>query len=164
MLPEPGDRRELFTAELVVALNEWLEVFDKLAEALAMKGHHAEADRFVAIEERLFPVREGSARALVRAAKGDREGAAADVLAIAEDAKRDDFSRLSAIDGLLELGRVDDAKRLTLALIDKAEQTKDVDLAAEAVPRLRAVLEKNPKTPDRKALRARVEQLAATFK
>lgn len=163
-VPPPGDRREKFMAEMVAALGEWLEVFDRMGEALAKKGHPALADRFVALEEQLFPVREGAARALVRAAKGDTEGAAADLLAVASDTKRDDFSRISAVDGLIDLDRLADAKRIALELVDKAEADKDLELGTEIVQRFTRLLEKDPKMPDKHELRARVEKLAAALK
>lgn len=163
-VPPPSDQREKFLAEMVAALGEWLEVFDRMAEALAKKGHHAFAERFVAFEEQLFPVREGVARALVRAAKGEVDAAAAELLAIAQDAKRDDFARIGAVDGLIDLGRLDDAKRIALELVDKAEAEKDLELGTEIVQRFTRLLEKDPKLSDRNALRARVEKLAAALK
>jgi polyhydroxyalkanoate synthesis regulator phasin len=159
-VPAPGDRREKFMAEMVAAMGQWLEVLDGMAEALAKKSQPALADRFCALEEALFPVRQGTATALVKAAKGDVATAMIDLMVIAGDAKRDDFARLSAIDALVQYDKLDDAKRYTLELVDRAEQEKDVDLASEAVERLTEMLRLNPKRSDRDELRARVEQLA----
>ena len=159
-VPPTGDRREKFMAEMVAALGEWLEVLDGMAEALAKKSQPALADRFCALEEALFPVRQGTATALVKAAKGDVASAMIDLMVIAGDAKRDDFARLSAIDALVQYEKLEDAKRYTLELVDKAEQEKDVDLASEAVERLTEMLRLNPKRADRDELRTRVEQLA----
>jgi hypothetical protein len=159
-LPPPSDRREKFLAEMVGALGEWLEVFDGLAEALAHEQQGALADRLVAIEEALFEVRKGSATALVKAAKGDVAGALKDLVAIAADASRDDFSRLCAIDGLFEHGGEAEAKQYTLELLDRAEKEKDVELASEVVERLSRLLKADPKRGDRNELRQRVEQLS----
>jgi hypothetical protein len=146
--------------EMVAALGKWLEVLDSTAEALAKRNQTAMADRFVALEERLFPVRQGTATALVRAAKGDVEGAVKDLVAIAGDTKRDDFSRLSAIDALFDYEQYVDAKRFTLELVDRAEAQKDVDLASEVVERMTHLLKVDPKRNDKNELRKRVEQLA----
>lgn len=159
-LPPEGDRREKFMAEMVAALGEWLEVTDTIAEALARKNQPALADRFVALEEALFPVRQGTATALVKAAKGDVDGAVKDLVVIAGDAKRDDFARLSAIDALFDYEQHDAAKRFTLELVDRAEQQKDVDLASEVVERMTRLLKADPKRADKNELRARVEQLS----
>jgi|APLak6261675434_1056106.scaffolds.fasta_scaffold00974_3 hypothetical protein len=159
-LPPEGDRREKFMAEMVAALGEWLEVTDTMAEALARKNQPALADRFVALEEALFPVRQGTATALVKAAKGDVDGAVKDLVVIAGDAKRDDFARLSAIDALFDYEQHDAAKRFTLELVDRAEQQKDVDLASEVVERMTRLLKADPKRADKNELRARVEQLS----
>ena len=159
-LPAPGDRHEKFMAEMVGAIGEWLEVLDGMAEALAKKDLPSLADRFVALEEALFPVRQGTATALVKAAKGEVQAALVELVAIAADAKRDDFARLSAIDGLFQYDQLADAKRFTLELVDRAEQQKDVDLASEAVERLTRLLKIDPKRTDRAELRARVEQLS----
>ncbi len=159
-LPPEGDRREKFMAEMVAALGEWLEVTDTMAEALARKSQPALADRFVALEEALFPVRQGTATALVKAAKGDVDGAVKDLVVIAGDAKRDDFARLSAIDALFDYEQHDAAKRFTLELVDRAEQQKDVDLASEVVERMTRLLKADPKRADKNELRARVEQLS----
>lgn len=159
-VPPEGDRHEKFMAEMVAALGKWLEVLDLMAESLARKNQAALADRFVAIEERLFPVRAGTATALVKAAKGDVEGAVKDLLAIAGDSARDDFSRLSAIDALFDHDKFEEAKPFVMALVDAAEAKKDVDLASEVVERMTHLLKVDPKRKDKNELRARVEQLA----
>jgi hypothetical protein len=159
-LTATGDRREKFMAEMVGAMGEWLEVLDGMAEALAKKSQPALADRFVALEEALFPVRQGTASALVKAAKGDEFGALVELRLIAGDAKREDFSRLSAIDGLLHLNQLEDVKQFTFEMVDRAEQQKDVDLASEAVERLAELMRRDPKRTDRDELRQRVEQLS----
>ncbi len=159
-VPPASERHEKFMSEMVAALGEWLEVLDGMAEALAKKGHPTLADRFATLEEALFPVRQGTATAMVKAAKGDVKGAVKDLVGIAGDATRDDFARLSAIDALFDYEHPEEAKRFTLELVDRAEQQKDVDLASEVVARMTRLLELDPKRSDRAELRARVEQLA----
>lgn len=159
-LPPVGDRREKFMAEMVGAMGDWQEVLDGMAEALARKRQPELADRFVALEEAFFPVRLGTATALVKAAKGDVYGALVELKLIAGDAKRDDFARLSAIDGLFQYDQIEDARAYTLGLVDRAEQERDVDLASEAVERLTRLLRIDPKRLDREELRSRVERLS----
>ena len=159
-LPPIGDRHEKFMAEMVGAMGDWLEVLDGMSEALAKKGQPALADRFVTLEEALFPVRQGTATALVKAAKGDVYAALVELKLIAGDPKRDDFARLSAIDALFQFDQLDDAKAFTFELVDRAEQQKDVELASEAVERLTRLLRIDPKRKDRAELRTRVEQLS----
>lgn len=162
-LPPDGDLREKFMAEMVGALGEWLEVLDGMAEALAKQGQPALADRFVTLEEALFPVRKGTATALVKAAKGDQYAALVDLRLIAGDAKRDDFTRLTAIDGLFQFEQLEDAKNALFELMERAEKERDVELASELVERLAHLLELDPKRADRAELRARVERLARTL-
>lgn len=158
-LPKEEDRRERFMGEVVGALNEWMEVLDGMGEALARKSQPALADRFVAIEEALFPVRQGTAAAFVKAGKGDLAGALADFRAVASDSKRDDFSRLCGIDALIDFDQLDDARRSTLELVDRAEQLKDVELASEVIERLTELLKRDPKMKERDEVRQRVEKL-----
>lgn len=162
-LPEAGDRQSRFLDEVVVTLGDWLEVFDTMARALAKKEFAAEAQRFVALEEALFPLRRGTSSALLAASSGDRQGGVAALNAIAADATRGDYNRLSAIDCLLELEETAAAKQHVLVLLAKAEETKDVELASEAVAMLSEVLERDPDPADRKELQARVESLAKTL-
>lgn len=152
------ERREKFLEELVYAMGEWMEPFDDLSETLATEGHGELADRFVAIETALIPIREGTAQALVQAAKGDVEGALVKLRALANDAEP--FARISAIDALLEHEKDEDAKQALLKLVDVAAEKKDVDLASEVVERMSRLLKMNPKRTDKDALREKVEQLA----
>jgi hypothetical protein len=106
-------------------------------------------------------VRAGTARALVKGAKGDIPGAVADLRAIADDAATAPLRRLSAIDALLELKQVDDPKRALLSLLELAEAKKDLELASHVVELLTELLQANPQLPDRQAIRARVESFVA---
>ncbi len=159
-LPTNEARLLKFINELIGTMDEWLEPFDGMAEALAKRGHAELADRFVAIEEKLFPVRKGVAAARVRAAKGDLLGAKHELEALAGDAAKDDHVRLGAIDALIDLKELALAKRHLLSLADKAQEGRDVDLAADVVELLTSVLEADPDTEDKDALRDRVQALA----
>jgi hypothetical protein len=162
-LPTDPGRRDKFMTEATGALGEWLEDFDSMAEELARAKLPELAARYVAIEEALLPVRKGSASALVKAASGDVAGATAELLAVADDHQRTDYARLSAVDGLMDLDRLDDARRVLLELLEKAEQGKDLELASHVVELLTALLKRDPKRADRDAIRARVESLAASL-
>lgn len=156
-IPEAGERRDKFLDEVLYAIGEWIEALDDMAEALASEGFTAQADRLVVIEEALIPIRAGTAKALVQAAKGDVEGALVALRKIATEAEP--FTRISAIDALLEHEQADDAKRALLALVDIAAEKKDVELASEVVERMARLLKLDPKRADRDELRARVEKL-----
>lgn len=130
-LPDAGERREHFMAEVVMVLSGTLETLDLMAEGLAKDGHTAQADRFVAVEEALFPVRKGVSAALVSAAKGDHAGALKALGAIAGDGARDEYAQLSAIDALIHLRAIDGAIGPLSALGDKADQANDGDLLAQ---------------------------------
>jgi hypothetical protein len=162
-LPTEEERREKFVAEMAGALGEWMEALDRAGEALARRDHPAMADRFVALEEALFPIRLGAASALVKAAKGDLDGAAADLRALADDDSRDPHNRLALVDALIDLAQFDDAKRVTLAVVERAEREKDLELGSEAVERLTKLLKAHPKLADREVVRQRVEALAAAL-
>jgi hypothetical protein len=161
--PEPGVRREKFVGEFIAAMGEWMEVFDSMSQALAKKQQDAFADRLVVIEGTIFPERALSAKALVLAARGQLDAAVKDLAAISDDATKPPYERLSAIDALLSLEKGEAAKPGLLALLDEAQAKKDLELASHAVEQLTELLQANPKLPDRQALRARVEALAASF-
>ncbi len=158
-VPGPGDLREQFIAEMVFRMDDALTTFNRLGETLASQGRGDEALRFVAFEEFLFPVREGSATALVKAALGEKDGAIADLAAIADDAKRDPHARLSAIDALLHLEALPKAKPATLALLELAQESKDLELAVELAERLRFIANSLGPSPERAELLGRVMAL-----
>jgi hypothetical protein len=162
-LPEAPAQREKFVREATGALGDWRKVFDSMAESLARGKHDELADRFVWLEETLLPSRKGSAKALVKAAAGDVVGAVADLLAIAADPAKNDYVRLSAVDGLLELDRLSPAKQTLEALLEKAEASRDFELASHVVELLTALLKRDPTRADKHQLRARVESLAQTL-
>lgn len=130
-LPPEGERREHFMAEVVMVLSGTLETLDLMAEGLAKDGHAAAADRFVGVEEALFPVRKGVSAALVVAAKGDPAAAVAALKAIAEDTARDEYAQLSAIDALIHLRAADTAIGPLGGLGDRADKANDGELLAQ---------------------------------
>ncbi|MGV3623091.1 MAG: hypothetical protein ACO1OB_19890 [Archangium sp.] len=153
-----GEQGDKFLDETLYALGEGMGPFDEMAEALATEGHGELADRFVKIEEALIPIRAGTASALVQAAKGDVDGALVKLRKIATEAEP--FTRISAIDALLERDQDEDARRALVVLVDEAGKAKDVELASEIVERMSRLLARNPNLADKNALRERVEQLA----
>ncbi len=157
-LPDAGERREKFLDEVLYAIGEWIEALDDMAEALASEGFNEQADRLVVIEETLIPIRAGTAKALVQAARGDVEGALVVLRKISIEAEP--FTRISAIDALLEHKQADDVKSALMSLVDIAAEMKDVELASEVVERMSRLLELDPKRADRHELRERVEKLA----
>jgi hypothetical protein len=159
-MPSTEPLRARFLGELGAALAPWMESIDPLAERLARKPLPGLADRFATLEEALFPVRVGTAKALVQAARGDVDGAAAVLDTLAADANRSGPAQLAVLDAYLDLARVEPARALALAVLDRAEAAKDVELAAGAVERLTRLLQLDPRREDRQALRARVDALA----
>lgn len=159
-IPSEPERRERFIGEMLSALTDWVEPFDGMAEALAAEKHDAAADRFVLIEETLLPQRKGLSTAIVRAERGDEAGAIDDVSAIATDPKKDRWNRLSACDALFDFERPELAKAALLPLFDEAEQSKDLEFLSAVVERLAHLLEVDPRLPERKQLRERIERLA----
>lgn len=90
-LPTEPDRARSFVDDLFMAVGEELvEEFDETAELLAAENLDALADRFVKIEETLFPERVGVVRATMRAAKGEEKEALAALtkLAASENAEQ----------------------------------------------------------------------------
>lgn len=140
-LPEPGERRDHFMAEVVMVLSGSLQTLDLMAAGLARDGHVVEAERFVAIEETLFPVRKGVSAALVTSAKGDRPAALEQLQKIAGDAARDNYARLSAIDALMHLKSADLAIAPLSALADAADAANDGEVLGELDRRWHVLVE-----------------------
>ncbi len=140
-LPDAGERRDHFMAEVVMVLSGSLETLDLMAEGLAKDGRVKEAERFVAVEEQLFPVRKGVSSALVMSAKGDRVPALAQLQAIADDAARDDYARMSAVDGLMHLKAQAQALAPLVALGDKADAANDGEFLQEIDRRWHAMVD-----------------------
>lgn len=156
-MPPPGERRDAFVDELVAALgDDWMEVFDAMGHALAKKGQLPFAQRFAHIEEGLFPVREGVAVALVKAAAGEEAAALADLRAIAADGAKHGLTRLSAVDALLTFDRFEEGVELLLALLDTAEAARDLELGASVIDLLSAVAEDHEDLAAARQVRPRI--------
>lgn len=159
-LPKEPKRLLKFTNELVGTMDEWMEPFDAMGQALAKKRLPELADRFVGIEETLFPVRKGVARAVVKAAKGDVVEATRELEVLAADAAQDDHLRLGAVAALIDLKALGPVKRTLLSLMDKAEANHDVELARDAVELLADATDDQTDDEEMEALQQRVHQLA----
>ncbi|WP_199732925.1 MULTISPECIES: hypothetical protein [Corallococcus] len=112
------------------------ELFDSLAESLAVQGHHDDAAAFADIEEFLLPDRRGISQAVVRSARGEREPAIQDLKNLIHDTARAPISRLLAVDGLIHLQAWIDASIEGRALLAEAEKANDIHLSLDLVPRL----------------------------
>lgn len=159
-IPTPIERRDRFLGELFSAVHEWHEPFNGLGEALVKKKLDAFADRFVGIEERLVPERLGIAQAVLKAERGDREGAVRDIIAISKEASRDAWNRLAAVDALFDVSESVAAKEALLPIFAEAEQSRDVELISAVVERLAHLLELDPQFPERAEVARRIEAIA----
>lgn len=158
-LPRAGDRPDgAFMEEVLVHLGDWVETIGHLAEALARDGHVDDAEDFAAVEELLFPERAGTARLLVRAAKGEAEAATTELEALAGGAAEPGV-RLSAIDALLHLGADQQAKAHASSLLDDAERREDFHFAFEVAERLGALGRKTGRDDELMALATRLARL-----
>ncbi len=156
-IPPGGDRRERFVAEVVMVMSSAMQTLDLLAEALAKDGQAPVAERLVAVEEALFPVRQGVSKALVQAAQGGAAEAAKALQAIAEDAAREDYGRLAAVDALMHLKLPKEALPAVKALVKKAEAGRDGDLFEQLHGRLHHLFEALTDDGDQRALVETVE-------
>ena len=139
-MDEKGAPKTLFIEEALSVFDERIvEQFDGLAEALAERGHGEDAEAFADLEEFLLPDRRGISKAIVRSARGDRQGATADLVALAGDASRAPISRLLSVDGLIHLKSHSEAAAVGRTLLDEAEKSGDLHLALDLVPRLEHV-------------------------
>lgn len=130
-LPDPGERRDHFMAEVVMVLSGSLGTLDLMAEGLARDGHVQQAERFVGVEEALFPMRKGVSSALVTAAKGERAPALEQLQKISGDTARDTYARISAVDALIHLKAPDLALAPLTALGDAADAANDGEFLGE---------------------------------
>lgn len=136
-LDDKGAPQTMFIEEALSVFDERaVEQFDGLAEALAENGHADDGEAFADLEEFLLPDRRGISKAMVRAAKGEKDGAAEDLVKLAGDGSRSPLSRLLAVDGLIHLQANAQAATVGRALLDEAEKGGDLHLALDLVPRL----------------------------
>jgi len=146
-LPDsPSERRDAFEVEVMYALgDEWAEVLDSMGVVLAKAGKRTEADRFTVIEEALFPVRAGAARAMVRDAAGEKAEARADLVALGADLKRSTDERISVVDAMIDLSALPEAKKVISAVIAEVAEAKEAQrftVLADRVVRLARLLPK----------------------
>ncbi len=134
-----AERRERFMSEALLLLRGVMEAFDQMGEQLAKASKLPEAERFVSLEESLFPVRAGVARAMVQAAKGDKPGAVAALTGIVNDKTRDEFARLGAVDALIHLEHEAAAVDTALELLEKGLEVHDHELMDFAFARVQAL-------------------------
>ena len=133
------------------------EVFDSMAETLAKAGHLGHAEAFAELEEFLLPDRRGIATAIVRATKGEREPAIADLEKVTTDSARGPLARLLAVDGLIHLGAYPQATAQARTMLMQAEKDKDIHLAIDLTARLEHVYKA---TGDRASLQALAQDAA----
>lgn len=155
-----GAPSDAFLEEVHFHLTEWNEILDQLAQKLARDGHVEDAADFAAVEELIFPEREGTSRALVRALRGEKEQALSELVAIASSADRSRENRLWAVDTLIELEAHEEAERQALPLFELAERERDFHLALHLGQRLEHLLEKLPPSEERDRLTVRLAELA----
>ena len=98
--------------------------------------------------------------ALLRAAKGEKPEALAQLVALAAKTDVDKETRLTAVDGLIQLDAMGLAKEHALPLLEAAEQAQDFHFGLEVGQRLIHILEKPAHGADRKELMARIDKLA----
>lgn len=136
-LDDKGNLPAPFLQEALAPFSEKdAELFDSLAESLAVQGHLEDATAFADIEEFLLPDRRGISQAVVRAARGEREPAIQDLKNLIHDTARAPISRLLAVDGLIHLQAWIDAAIEGRTLLADAEKANDIHLSLDLVPRL----------------------------
>jgi hypothetical protein len=134
---DKGLPQERFMQEALAPFSEKdAELFDRLAELLARSGHVNHAESFAEMEEFFLPDRKGISRAMVRAAKGEKDEAATDLVKLSEDTSRSPIARILAVDGLIHLQTHGVAATAARTLLAWAEENKDLHLALDLMPRL----------------------------
>jgi hypothetical protein len=127
-----GQPDPVFVNEALGTLGEeGARFFNGLAEALARAGHVDDAEDFADLEEFLLPQRQGVSRAMVRAARGEREGAIEDLQKLASDGSRKPEARLLVVDALLHLRAPAPAAAAARPLLEEAERNADWHLALD---------------------------------
>jgi hypothetical protein len=133
------------------------QMFDSMAEILAKTGNVAQAEAFAEFEEFLLPDRRGIASSIVRATKGEREPALAELEAVSVDTSRTPLTRLLAVDGLIHLGAWPQAAARARPMMMQAEKDGDIHLAIDLCSRLEHVYKA---TADRAGLQDLSEDMA----
>jgi hypothetical protein len=149
-LDEKGQPQLAFVERALGGFDEKVaEMFDSMAETLAKTGNTAYADAFAEFEEFLLPDRRGIASSIVRASKGERDAALAELEAVSVDASRTPLSRLLAVDGLIHLGAWPQVVARARPMMLQAEKDGDIHLAIDLCARVEHVYKA---TGDRAAL------------
>jgi hypothetical protein len=157
-MDDKGQPQVAFIERGLGVFNEKIaEMFDSMAEALAKAGHVGHAEAFADLEEFLLPDRRGIATAVVRASKGEREPAIADLEKVTTDTARGALSRLLAVDGLIHLGAFPQATAHARTQMMQAEKDKDIHLAIDLAARLEHIYKT---TGDRGSLQALAQDAA----
>jgi hypothetical protein len=148
-----------FVTEVRLRLGEEMKVFAALAQELAKQGHHEDAEEFAAIEEFLFPQWAGVSKALVKAAKGEKAQALAELATLVQDPNRDGPSKAAAVDALIHLDALPQARDAAMAVFETAEKSDDLHLALEIGERLVFTLDKLKDMPTLQAMLPRLQKL-----
>jgi hypothetical protein len=139
-LDEKGQPQLNFVERALGGFDEKVaEMFDSMAETLAKTGNIAQAEAFAEFEEFLLPDRRGIASSIVRANKGERDAALADLETVSVDMTRSPLSRLLAVDGLIHLGAWPQAVARARPMMLQAEKDGDIHLAIDLCARLEHV-------------------------
>jgi hypothetical protein len=157
-LSAEGTPDEAFMRDaLGVFSEESVKAFDQLAELLAAEGHVEDAEAFADLEEFLLPERRGISRAVVRAVKGEQDGAIEDLQKLAADGSRLSLTRLLAVDGLVHIKAYPQSVASGRALLEEAERGEDWHLALDLCARLEHAYQQ---LGDRAALQALARDFA----
>ncbi|MDQ3267002.1 MAG: hypothetical protein M3Y59_25670 [Myxococcota bacterium] len=149
-----------FVTEVRLRLGqEMMKAFAGLSQELAKKGHVEAAERFATLEEFLFPMWAGVSRALVRAAKGEKAQALADLGSLIKDPSRDGPSKAAAVDALIHLDALPQARDAALEVLAQAEQGDDLHLALEIGDRAGYLMDKLKDGAGMAALMPRLQKL-----
>lgn len=144
-LPAPGERRTFFTSELVSFLDRFAEAFERLPTALQTNGLQALAQRSAALQEALFPDRQGVVTALLEAQAGAKESGVAKLAAlVSSQPDRTIFTRYWALDALSQLDAIEPIKAHGLALFDDAAKENRWPLADSVIHLMARQLEQSP--------------------
>jgi len=154
-----GKPAEGWVNETLWRLGEWRKVLGRIVQDLAKAGHVDDAEEFLGVEEFLVPDWAGTTRALVRAQKGEKAEAVADLRKLAEDQARKGEARAAAVDCILQLEALDEARAVAMGILDEAEKKPDFHLALEMGQRLAFVYEKKRDLPAMRELKDRITKV-----
>jgi len=154
-----GKPVEPWVNEVLWRLGDWRKVLGRIVMDLAKSGNAEDGEEFLGLEEFLVPDWAGTTRALVRAHKGEKAEAVADLRKISEDQGRRSEARAAAVDCILQLEVWDEAGAAAMAILDEAEKKGDFHLALEMGQRLAFVYEKKRDLPAMRELRDRISKV-----